>query len=128
MEDNCNLRRWDILKSKLNNIPVDAFDQFVQDHPEAVLIDCRKLEEHETIRIPGSLHHDYLSYDFWDRIETLPKSQPYLVYCNTCRRSTRTCTLMQNGGFTKVYNLDGGLKEWVNQKGDKGLIRDVPAE
>ena len=125
MEDNCNVRRWDLLKSKLNNVPVEQYEQFIAEHPDAVLIDCRKPEEHETVRIPNSLHYDYLSHDFWDRLEQLPKDKTYLVYCNTCRRSIRSCTLMQNGGFQNVYNLDGGLREWVEQKGDTGLIRDL---
>ena len=123
MEDNCNVRRWDLLKRKLNNIPVEEFEAFMSQNPDTILIDCRKPEEHVTIRIPNSKNFNYLSYDFWDELEQLPLDKTYLVYCNTCRRSIRSCTLMQNGGFQHVYNLDGGLREWLEKKGEAGLIR-----
>jgi rhodanese-related sulfurtransferase len=123
MEENCKIKRWDILKSKLNNLSPEEFVEFMAKHPDVVLIDCRKPDEHRTIYIPNSLNYDYLGEDFWEEMEILPLEKTYLVYCNSSRRSIRTCTLMQNGGFKQVYNLDGGLNRWVEELGEQGLER-----
>lgn len=123
MQNHCAIKRWDLLKSKLNNIRPEAFAHFLDQYPDAVLIDCRKPEEFESIRLPDAINLDYLDASFWDQIESLPPDGVYLLYCNSCRRSTRACTLMQNGGFQNVYNLDGGLKAWIQVLGDKALSR-----
>jgi rhodanese-related sulfurtransferase len=118
---NCGIKRWDLLKQQLRNLsPTEAL-QLMQEQPEMVIIDCRKPEEVNQVRIPNAVHIDYLAYDFWERISQLPTDGHYLVYCNSCRRSTRACTLMQNGGFTYVYNLDGGLNDWLEELGTEGL-------
>ena len=48
---------------------------------------------------------------------------PYFIYCRSSRRSVRACTLMRNGGFQELYNMDGGLAAWT----EKGLPLPEPA-
>lgn len=122
-DNNCKIKRWDLLKRKLNNIQIEEYESFVAQHPSLVLLDCRKPEERDLIYIPNSLNINYLGDRFLDELDALPNDDVYLVYCNTSRRSIRTCTLMQNGGFERVYHLDGGLRKWVEVQGDKGLQR-----
>jgi rhodanese-related sulfurtransferase len=122
-QDNCKIKRWDLLKAHLNNLGPEKARDFIATHPDCTIIDCRRPEEFEMLRLPNAVNIDYLAYDFWQRIEQLPSNKTYLIYCNTCRRSTRSCTLMQNGGFSSVYNLDGGLQAWVTTLGDDGIIR-----
>lgn len=119
----CRVKRWDLLKAQLQNLKPAQVVAFLDQHPECTIIDCRRADEFLLIRFPSAINIDYLSHDFWARIEQLSPDHFYLVYCNTCRRSTRTCTLMKNGGFKQVYNLDGGLRDWVDQLGDDALIR-----
>ena len=126
-DKNCKIKRWDLLKGKLNNIQIEEYESFVAQHPDLTLIDCRKPEERDIIYIPNSLNINYLGDCFLDELDALPDDGIYLVYCNTSRRSIRTCTLMQNGGFKQVYHLDGGLRKWVDIQGDKGLIRGEQA-
>lgn len=123
MSNECNIRRWDLLKSQLQNLTVEEVEQFLQHYPDALLIDCRQPHEFAMVRFPEATHLDYLAYEFWEKVSALPKDGTYLLYCNTSRRSTRACTLMKNGGFANVYNLDGGLKAWIDTKGDEALVR-----
>lgn len=109
MSDHCTIPRWDLLKQQLDNLSPDALPQWLESHPHAVIIDCRTANEFAGDRLPGALHIDYLAPGFWEAIEELDTSGTYLVYCRTGRRSLRTCTLMKNGGFSNIYNLDGGL-------------------
>ena len=37
------------------------------------------------------------------------------MYCKTCNRSATTCDLMKEIGFTKTYNLLGGIAEWKGE-------------
>lgn len=88
---------------------------------QVMVIDCRRAEEFRQGSIPGAVNIDYLAPDFWERIEQLDPDYSYFVYCRTGRRSVRTCTLMQNGGFSRVFHLDGGLNAWISHFGPAAL-------
>ncbi len=116
MEDkSCKTPRWRMLKSKLNNLAPLDFYQKAMSNDENQIIDVLTKEEYATGHIKGGVNICYLEDDFWDRIESLSKEKPVFVYCRTGRRSVRACTLMRNGGFdpSKVYNLDGGYKQYL---------------
>ncbi len=36
----------------------------------------------------------------------------YLVYCQSGTRSARAAQIMSELGFTKVYNMRGGIAKW----------------
>ncbi|MCB0630858.1 MAG: rhodanese-like domain-containing protein [Saprospiraceae bacterium] len=109
MSDTCKIKRWDILKRELNNFKPEEFLQAMVHDTDAILIDCRTAGEFAHSCLEGAFNMDYLAYDFLDKMDALDPGKTYLVYCRTGRRSVRTCMLMKNGGFEKVYNLDGGL-------------------
>lgn len=108
----CNIKRWELLKQQLNNLPPEAFQQQLKAQPGAILIDVRTPPEFQENHLPGALNMDFLGTDYWDIFDRLDRSVPTFVYCRTGRRSVRTVMFMKNGGFQKVYNLDGGLIEW----------------
>lgn len=115
MEDNtCKISRWEILKQQLNNLNSEEFEQAIYQKKHFTVIDVRTEGEFAAGHLPNAINISYLSYDFWDRIEQLDPDLNYYVYCRSGRRSVRTCTLMKNGGFKSVFNLDGGLNAWTS--------------
>ncbi len=105
----CPVPRWTLIKQQLNNLPPAQFLAQVAARPDAILIDVRTPEEFDDFHLPNARLFNYLSAEHWDELEPLDREVTYFVYCRSGRRSLRTCILMQNGGFTDVYNLDGGL-------------------
>lgn len=123
--ENCQVRRWDLLRSELKNLNAAEARVFLANGSPATLIDCRKPTEVAELRLPRALNIDYLAYDFWEKVTQLPRDGVYFVYCNSGRRSARVCTLMKNGGFLSVYNLNCGLQEWVQTLGDEELEKGL---
>ena len=77
------------------------------------ILDVRTPDEYNEIRIPNSINIDfYNSGDFMQKLQILDKNRSYYVYCRTGSRSATTCELMKEMGFTKAYNLLGGITEW----------------
>lgn len=113
MEDTCEIPRWQELKKEIINLKPAEFKKAVDDDEGAVLIDVRTALEVEGGTLANSVHIDYFSADFLDRLEQLDRSASYYLFCRTGRRSVRTAILMKNWGFTKLVNLDGGLTEWT---------------
>lgn len=108
-ENNCNIRRWDILKRELTNLGPDEFLQKLATLTDYTLIDVRTPEEYVAGSLPKAINMDFLGDAFWDTFEAIDKDRPVLVFCRSSRRSVRTAMFMKNGGFGEVYNLDGGL-------------------
>lgn len=48
-------------------------------------------------------------------VANIPKDQPIIVYCSVGKRSEDVTLTMKKAGYSKVFNLYGGIFEWVNQ-------------
>ena len=119
MEDqSCKISRWALLKAQLNNLEPAAFEAALLESGEnAYLIDVRTPTEFHSGHLPKAININYLSNDFWDRMESLSNDRDFFIYCRSGRRSIRACTLMKNGGFdhSRVFNMDGGLALWQEE-------------
>ena len=107
----CQSERWSNFKSQLNNVsPEEARNLIGEKDP--FIIDVRTSQEFNGNSIEGATHMDYFDDGFIEKLMSLDKSQHYLVFCRTGRRSLRVCTWMNNSGFQKIHHLDGGLDAW----------------
>lgn len=80
-----------------------------------ILLDVRTQSEFNQRHIAGAILIDYYQSTFKDDLNTLDKQKTYVIYCRTGRRSSAAMIIMQTLGFTKVYNVLGGIEEWEKQ-------------
>ncbi|MGH1337284.1 MAG: rhodanese-like domain-containing protein [Aureispira sp.] len=78
------------------------------------ILDTRLPNEYEVSHLAGAQLVNYNNPN-WEELEQLDKTQKILVYCSVGYRSERIGDQLLDRGFTNVYNLHGGLFEWVNQ-------------
>lgn len=98
------------------NVTVEEAKPLIENTKDLVLLDVRTLAEVESGKIEGCEHIDVLRKDFGAKVDALDKSKPYLVYCKSGGRSARAVKIMQEKGFTEVYNLEGGITAWNAKK------------
>ena len=82
----------------------------------SIIIDVRT--EHEVVEgiIPDAINIDiYGGQLFIDEINKLDKSKSYFLYCKAGGRSSQACSLMNQLGFDKTYNLLGGFMNWSGE-------------
>lgn len=77
-------------------------------------LDARARAEYEVSHLPQARWIGYEAFDS-SRVVELDREQPLLIYCSVGYRSGKIAERLQNMGFQKVYNLYGGIFEWVNQ-------------
>jgi len=75
------------------------------------VLDVRTPEEFATGYIEGAININYYDSDFAEQVSHLDKSQKYLVYCGSGKRSANATQIMKGQGFI-TYNLLGGIKAW----------------
>lgn len=81
---------------------------------EFIVLDTRSTKEYQVSHLSGAKLVNYKAPD-WEQLEQLDKNQAILVYCSVGYRSERIGEVLLERGFTKVYNLYGGIFEWINQ-------------
>lgn len=94
------------------------------ENDEAIqLVDVRTQGEVAQGYIEGAEHIDYMKWNvFTAGVETLDKDQPVMVYCKVGGRSHKAAEYLLEKGFTKVYDLKGGILAW--NKENKPLKTD----
>ncbi|MEE9556490.1 MAG: rhodanese-like domain-containing protein [Candidatus Adiutricales bacterium] len=83
--------------------------------PAFVILDVRTPQEFHGGRLEGAINYDYYSRDFQKGMAGLDKGATYLVYCRTGNRSGKTLEIMKQLGFTKAYNVLGGIVQWTRE-------------
>ena len=79
------------------------------------LIDVRKPSEYVTGYIPNAVNIDFLSDDFTSNIDKLNKQKPVYIYCRSGKRSGKSAIEFEKAGFTKIYDLEGGILNWMSK-------------
>jgi rhodanese-related sulfurtransferase len=104
--------------SKIKNISAQEAKELVDnniDNPHFALIDVRTPKEYAQGRIDGAINMNFNSTAFGGEVEKLNKANIYLVYCQRGHRSRQAMKIMESLGFKEIYNLSGGLNEWITR-------------
>ncbi|GGX20798.1 rhodanese-like domain-containing protein [Aquimarina muelleri] len=95
------------------DITKEEWQEQIANDSNAIILDVRTEEEVEDGFIPNMLNIDIrMGQGFLDEIAKLDTSKNYYVYCRSGARSAQACTLMDQMGFSKTYNLIGGFMNW----------------
>jgi len=90
--------------------PVEAAR--MMSHDEPLLLDVREINEYRAGHLRDAKHIPLGQLDAKiSQIESW-KDKPVIVYCRSGNRSGTACNLLAKQGFTKLYNLAGGIMAW----------------
>lgn len=78
-----------------------------------LFLDTRPEEEFIVSHIPGARRIGFMPREA-HVLEGLDKDQPIVVYCTVGWRSSKVGAWLMSLGFTRVYNLYGGIIVWAN--------------
>lgn len=99
-------------QGQVKNINQAEFQKMVKDK-NTILVDVRTPAEIQQGYIPGTAKFfDINGANFDTQINGLDKTKTYLMVCRSGARSSRAAQMMMAKGFTKVYNLTGGVMNW----------------
>ena len=101
---------------KYKNLTSGQFQELIKD-ANVQLVDVRTIAEYGEGHIPNSLNIDVKDEAAFplDVDELLNKEKPVAVYCRSGRRSRTAAEFLIKKGFKKVYNLDKGILNWMEE-------------
>lgn len=81
-------------------------------HDNAIVLDVREANEFSAGHIANAKHIPV--GQLANSLKTLEKfkEQAIVVNCRSGARSASACSILRKNGFTKVYNLKGGITAW----------------
>lgn len=96
------------------NVPLISVEELTIQQDSVLLLDAREAEEFRVSHIKGA---QWIGYNQFQEtsLQTVPKSQPIVVYCSIGYRSEKIGERLQKMGYHNVRNLYGSIFEWVNQ-------------
>jgi len=109
----------DLNKSEKNtytNVNVQQAKEMI-DKGDVFILDVRTPGEYSSGHIKNStlLAVQAIPADELDiQLKELPKNGSIIVYCTIGIRSAATSKILVDNGFAKVYNMQGGITEWIN--------------
>ncbi len=91
--------------------PTELQEYLAVADPPPLLLDVRESEEYAICRIAGSRHIPMNQIP--EAHGTLDPEQEIIVICHHGMRSARIANYLQQIGFSKVFNLAGGIHAWA---------------
>ncbi|MGX1024967.1 rhodanese-like domain-containing protein [Flavobacterium sp. CS20] len=103
-------------KAKYSNITmIDSKEmKTMLKNDEVQLVDVRTVKEFNENYIEGA-HNIVYDDNFDKKLDTLNKDKPIIVYCRSGRRSAKCAKILQKQGFSKIYDLKGGITQWMKE-------------
>lgn len=89
--------------------PKDVKAKLLSEDPP-LLVDVREPWEHATAKLDMAklIPLNVLP----QRLAEIPKDREIVFYCHHGMRSLRACQFAEQQGYTKIFNLSGGINAW----------------
>ena len=92
---------------------VEELKKMLDNKEDFQLIDVREPHEFEICNLNGEL---IPTNEIPNNIDKISKTKTVVIHCRSGARSGNVCNyLVQNFGFKKFYNLQGGILAWDDE-------------
>jgi rhodanese-related sulfurtransferase len=95
----------------INKITVNELKELIS-KDDIQLIDVRTPKEFSTGHINKARNINYFADNFKSIAKDLDKDKAVYVYCRSGKRSSKSAKILQELGFTQIFDLQGGYLEW----------------
>ncbi len=107
-------------RARIHEITADELDEMIEDHSDLLIVDVREPDEYAHGHIPGALCvprgllEGAADPDYKHRVEELCNAheRTVVLYCQTGGRSAMAADTLGQMGFSKAWNLAGGIEVW----------------
>tara|TARA_B100000945_G_scaffold130436_1_gene104127 strand:- start:1800 stop:2180 length:381 start_codon:yes stop_codon:yes gene_type:complete len=109
-----------------NEIKSIDFDEYLtlSKSKDFLIVDVRTPEEHQISRIKNSININFYDEKFIDLFKKIDYDKHVLIYCRSGRRSLEAVKILNDEGFGKLYDLNGGILALDKLSIDFGSLYD----
>ena len=94
-------------------LSVERVYEIITNVEDYIILDVRNQDEYDEVHIEGAV---LIPVDTLEgRLNELPEDKPIITYCKAGGRSATATAILVENGFTEVYDMSGGITEWINK-------------
>ena len=95
--------------SSFKSINSTQAENLIKSCEDLIIIDVRRYNEYKESKIPNAINIpvEELEWEIEDLKENIDK--PILVYCKAGHKSALACQMLEEEGFSNLYNLGQGV-------------------
>lgn len=99
----------------IKTVSIAEFQSLLEASEAVNVIDVRTPEEVAASGVIECAENiDFYDSGFNRRINSLDRNQPVFLYCAVGQRGQQAMQVFKDAGFQTVYNLEGGIRNWMN--------------
>lgn len=95
----------------MESITVEELKVLLDNNTPVFLLDVREEWEYAICHIMDSINIPMS--EIMDKLDKLDQNQDTVVLCHHGMRSLQVANYLENAGFKKVMNLEGGIAAWA---------------
>ena len=95
--------------SKENNIDYETAKMILKNDKSAILVDVRSPQEYKEKHLEGSINIPIYNIEEKSKDSIPNKQNIVIVYCQSGGRSSKAVKILGKQGYSKLYNIEGGL-------------------
>ncbi len=89
--------------------------ELLNDDSDIQLIDVRREDEYNKVSIPNSMHLELAKILAGQWKSLIPcKERGLILYCHSGIRSMKAGQYLLSQGFTKLWNMEGGIEAYLH--------------
>ncbi|QQY10125.1 MAG: molybdopterin-synthase adenylyltransferase MoeB [Candidatus Xiphinematobacter sp.] len=112
-EQFCGVSKTAEIGTTVPTVSVEILREKLSSGVPLTLLDVREPHEYQIARIPGSRLIPL--GELASRMSELDTSDEIYIHCKTGGRSLRALCQLRDAGFTKLFNVEGGIHAWSDR-------------
>lgn len=100
-------------KAEITLISVEEVYEIIKNNEDYIILDVRTQEEYDEGHIWGVMLIPVDELE--DRLDELTEDNPIIVHCRSGVRSNTAANILIENGFTQVYDMGGGILDWIDK-------------
>ena len=105
-----------VMTQAIEVVAPKAMYEILLKDPSAQLVDVRTKDEFAVSHLQDAQNICVTDNDFKQKVAYLDRSKPVYVYCKKGGRSAQASKILKQMGFTKIFDLQGGITNWEQQQ------------
>lgn len=104
----------------MKTITTQELERMMEEREDLLVLNVLSEEDFERVHIPGSRNLPVDTENFAEGVEEMAggKDRPVVVHCadEDCQASPKAVKRLDDAGFERVYDYEGGIKEWMKTR------------
>lgn len=110
--------RGNLTKYEYTTIMPKELIDLINQNSELIIVDTRIKEYFKEGHIKGALNLSHTNMKTMNKVLKKDMAKDIVIYSEDGKMAKKICNILTNLGYSKIKNLHGGMKNWIDSGGE----------